>query len=126
VAPVTIGFGVVMILLGVGGYVITDRHSYTALIPAGFGIVLVVLGFLAFKDHLRKHVMHGAAALALIGFIMTAARLPYGTIFAGGPFERPVAVGEQAIMAGLCALFVGLCVRSFIAARRARNSKTPK
>ena len=46
-AKITITFGVLLILLGVIGYLAPGIHSLTALIPAVFGLVLVVLGFLA-------------------------------------------------------------------------------
>jgi len=36
----------------------------------------------------------------------------------GTVFPHPIAVEEKAAMAAICLVFVGLCVRSFIAARR--------
>jgi hypothetical protein len=121
VAPATIVFGLLMTALGLGGYFYTDRVAVTSLIPAFFGIAFLLLGWLGLKGNLRKHAMHAAAALALIGFVMTALRIPYRALLAGDPVERPAAVVETAIMSGLCLVFVGLCVRSFIAARRARS-----
>ena len=44
-------------------------------------------------------------------------------LLSGSEVERPAAVVSQSIMAILMAVFVGLCVRSFIAARRARSLK---
>src|SRR5215467_9296051 len=67
-ANVTIGFGLVLAALGVGGYVATGRTSLTALIPLAFGLVLVVCGALARREALRKHAMHAAAVLGLLGF----------------------------------------------------------
>jgi uncharacterized membrane protein len=124
VAPVAMLFGVLLMLLGVGFYFGTDRVSATALIPAAFGLLLVVLGILARQDKLRKHVMHAAAALALVGCIMALVRL--WPVIITGEAERPAAAMELALMAVLCAAFVGLCVRSFIAARRSRpRSENP-
>lgn len=125
-APVTIGFGLGLILLGVGFYAGTDSKSVTALIPACFGVVFIVLGLLARKDKLRKHVMHAAAALGLIGFLIPAYRVlsPLANLATGGSVDHPPAVIEQSLMALICLLFVGLCVRSFIAARRARSQRT--
>jgi hypothetical protein len=42
----------------------------------------------------------------------------------GAPLAHPVAVEDQAAMAVICLVFVGLCVRSFIAARRGRKLDT--
>lgn len=121
-APVTIGFGILLMVVGIVGYVVTDRVSFTALIPAWFGVALLVLGVLAYKDNLRKHAMHLAAMLGLLGFLFTAkGLLRLATLLTGGEVERPAAVISQSIMAVSCAVFVGLCVKSFVDARRARN-----
>src|SRR5262245_47669024 len=90
-----------------------------------FGLVFVILGMLATKEKLLKHAMHAAAALALLGFLATAAlsfpKLP--ALLSGGEVERPNAVIAQAIMAALCAVFVGLCIKSFLDARRRRADR---
>ena len=41
---ITIGFGVLLILLGVGSYIGTGMTSLTALIPAFFGVAYLYLG----------------------------------------------------------------------------------
>ena len=119
--PVAIGFGVLLIVLGVAFYFVTEMKSVTALIPAAFGLVLVVLGLLGRQERLRKHVMHAAAALALVGVIIPLARLWPG-IQSGG-FDNPNAALETALMGLLCAVFLGLCVRSFVVARRSRSRR---
>ena len=116
-ASTTIVFGLVLTLLGLAGYFLT-RTSVTALIPALFGVVLLMLGLLARSDSIRKHAMHAAAAVALIGCL--------GALFPllrtpSGP-RAAIAVFSQVAMVVLTALFVALCVRSFIAARRTRRS----
>ena len=108
-------------LLGIGGYQGSGHASVTALIPAAFGVPLVLLGLLARSERYRMHAMHGAVLLGLLGVLGTLRgvfRLP--SAFAG-TLERPFAVYAQSAMAVLCAAFVALCVRSFIAARRARG-----
>jgi hypothetical protein len=57
--------------------------------------------------------------VGLLGFIGAAVMVVVENVKAhGGPLAHPVAVEAQAAMAGICLVFVGLCVRSFIAARR--------
>jgi hypothetical protein len=124
VASLTIVFGVLLILLGVGGYFGTGRASLTALIPAIPGILFILLGLMARNARLRMHAMHAAAALALLGFV---AMIPGGLVplvrWAGGTEPaRPPAVISRCIMAGLMLVFLILCVRSFINARRARTA----
>lgn len=119
----TIVFGVLLLGLGVAGFAATGSSHYTALIPAGFGLGFIVLGLLARKDSLRKHAMHVAAMLGLLGFAGNLSALPsVVSLLGGGTVERPAAVIARGMMAFLCAIFVALCVRSFISARRARKA----
>ena len=117
-ASTTIVFGLLLTLLGLGGYFLTGTTSVTALIPAIFGLLLLILGFLARSESIRKHAMHAAAAVALVGCagaLFSLLRAPLAT-------RAAIAVFSQAAMVVLTALFVGLCVRSFVAARRARRT----
>jgi hypothetical protein len=116
VAPITVGVGVLLILLGAGGYAATQAG--TALIPAGFGLALLLLGLLARQEKLRKHAMHTAVLVGLVGF--GGAAFMAVKALASGEVERPVAVAAQGVMAVICGVFVGLCVKSFIDARRRR------
>ena len=114
--------GVLLVVLGVAGYisgVMSDRASITALIPAAFGIVIAGLGLVAWaKESLRKHLMHAAVVVALLGFLATAGRL----IPRLGELTASPAVISQVLMALICLTFVVLAVRSFIVARRERSN----
>ncbi len=119
-AKITIGLGLVLIVLGLGGYVGTGRESLTALIPALFGLPLGFLGLVALKESMRKLAMHVAVVIGLLGFVGTVGglmKLP--VLLTGGELARPAAVAVQAAMAIVCLLFVVLCIRSFIKTRRA-------
>ena len=118
----TVVLSILLILLGLGAYFGAGRSSVTALIPAFFGLPLLILGLLARKDQLRKHTMHVAAGLALIGFLGTVPGLyKVFALLGGGAVERPAAVVVQAIMALMCAIFIALSIRSFVLARRSRS-----
>jgi hypothetical protein len=120
-ANITIGFGIVLIVLGLAGYFWTDMVSPTALIPAAFGLLLIIFGALARDDKRRKMAMHIAVGVGLVGFVGTVAGLfKLFTLLAGGQVDRPKAVVAQAIMAVLMLVYVGMCVKSFIDARRKR------
>jgi multisubunit Na+/H+ antiporter MnhF subunit len=122
-AKTTIMFGVVLILLGIFGFVATGSHAPTALIPAFVGLILVILGFLAITEDTKKRMlfMHIAVTLGLLGFLGTAKSIyDYIRMLQGVQFPRPSAVEEKAAMSVLLLIFVIFCVRSFIAARRAR------
>lgn len=120
----TIVFGVLLILLGVGGYFSSGRVSPTALIPVIPGLVFILLGYIASKPRFRKHAMHVAALLALIGFI---AMIPGGIValirwLSGTTPAHPAAVVSRTIMAALMLVFLVMCIKSFVDARRRPSS----
>lgn len=110
--------GVFLILIGIIGYVygaMDGRPSITALIPAFFGIVLAILGVVAnSKPDLRKHLMHGALLVALLGFIIPIARV----LSKLSTISLSPAVISQLAMALICLIFLVLGIKSFIDARR--------
>lgn len=120
---ITIIFALVFIVLGVGLYFATDRTSVTALIPSFLGILMLGCGLLAQKESRRKHAMHVAVLLALIGAGGSARGVGPALKHAGGEtVDRPIAAWGQVGMAILCVIFIVLAVRSFIAARKARDA----
>lgn len=116
---ITIIFGVVLIGLGAVSYLATGMVSITALIPAFFGLVLVFLGALAGNQTRRRIVMHIAVLVGFLGIAGTfKGLLQLPTYFTGGELARPEAVLAQGIMCLLSFVYVGLCVKSFVDARR--------
>ena len=122
-AKLTLGLGILLILVAIAGFIATGSSHPTALIPGGVGLLFCLFGGLASSPDSKKRMlwMHVAVTVALLCFLGTIKadidvfRLAHGTIF-----EHPVAIEEKAAMSLLCLLFVLLCVRSFIAARRSR------
>jgi hypothetical protein len=118
--------GVLLIVIGIVGYTSQDpsgKVSPTALIPAAFGIAIGLCGVLAiWKENLRKHTMHAAAALSLIG--MVCAPVPFYTRIAKGIEIDPKspAIISSALTTLVCAVFLAMCIRSFAAVRRARQA----
>jgi len=120
-ASTTIALGVALIVLGLAGYVLTGMASVTALIPAFFGIVIALAGLVARDERKRKHAMHAAVAIALIGFLGSIrGLLQIGGVF-DGTAARPAAVISQSIMAVLTFGYVVLAIRSFASARMANR-----
>jgi uncharacterized membrane protein (UPF0136 family) len=121
-AKATMGFGILLIVVGSWGFFATGSQHPTALIPAYFGLVLFWSGVLAIKPERRALWMHIAVTAGLLGFLGAAVQAIREYVAAhGAPLAHPVAVEAQTAMAGICLVFVLLCVRSFIAARRGRN-----
>ena len=111
-------FGRLLILLGIIGYgygFYTGNASLTALIPAFFGLILMILGHVSnAKENLRKHLMHAAAAVGLIGFIVPLMRI----VPKLGDFQLNFPAIMLISMSLLSLIFVVLCVKSFVDARR--------
>lgn len=123
-AKLTIAFAVLLILLGLIGFVSTGSAHPTALIPSGLGVVFAIFGILANTPDSKKRMlwMHISVTVALLAFLGTlpagiqAIRLSHGT-----EYPHPAAVLEKAAMSLLCLIYVLFCVRSFINARMQRN-----
>lgn len=115
-----VAVGIVLIVVGGWAYLASGPGaSLTALIPAVLGAGLTVAGLIGLRGgHARRHAMHGAAAVALIGVLGSVGQL----------IASPAASSEHAGIAqtaglinlGLCGGFLVLAVWSFVQARRAR------
>lgn len=124
---ITILIGVMLILVGVGGYgwAVFDAQktggyaSPTALIPSIIGLLIAIAGGIATSEKMRKHAMHIAILIALLGFLAVAGRLIPG--LASGSVKIGAAFVSQAITAVLLIILVGLGINSFIQARRAKK-----
>jgi hypothetical protein len=124
-ARVTMFFGFVLVLIGVIGFVATGHAHPTALIPAAFGLILLLCGAAANTPNTKRQAlwMHVAVTVSLLGFLGTAmAIFQLIEIFQGIVLPHPPAVEEKAAMSIVCLIFTAICVRSFIAARRARRA----
>ena len=122
-AKVTIAFAVVFIALGLVGFIGTGSVHYTALIPAALGLLLGIFGALSLSPDAgrRKLFMHINVTLGLLGFLGTIMGLiQWFQMLGGAVVKNPPATESKAAMAFLCLVYVILCVRSFIAARKAR------
>ncbi len=120
---VTIAVGILLVILSVISYFATHTSSITVWIPAFFGLVLFLAGLTARDETKMKHAMHAAAAVGLLGFLGTIPGvIKLFTMLSGGTVARPEAVIAQSVMAAILFIFVLLCVKSFIDARRARRA----
>jgi hypothetical protein len=120
---ITVLFALALIVLGVGSYAGTGGVSITALIPAVFGLALLIAGLVARSVGLRHHAMHAAAMVALLGALGSVrGLLPFVSWTLGREVERPGAAAAQTLMLMLilCVAFVGLCINSFVSARKRR------
>jgi hypothetical protein len=117
-------FGLLLTALGVTAYVSPDTlaggkpHQLTALTPAFVGVPILLSGVVVLiSPRMRKHAMHGAAVLGLLG--------TFGGLVP--VFLRKFDFTQTAVIVGsgmtvLSLVFVVLCVKSFVDARKARKA----
>jgi len=117
-------FGLILDAIGLTAYFASGAHSITALIPAFLGTPILLCGLLAnFIPGIRMHVMHVAALFGLLGTLGGLGMgLPKLGGLLAGTLERPMAPIIQISMGMVSLIFLALCVKSFIDARRARKS----
>jgi len=122
-AKVTLVFAVLLVALGLAGYIGTGSEHPTALIPTWIGLALGVGGLLAISPNegRRKLFMHINVTIGLVGFLGGAGSAVRGylrtTEFGLDPITP--ALESQLTLALLMFIYILLCVRSFINARRA-------
>jgi hypothetical protein len=113
--------GALLVATGVVAYVATGAASFTALIPAAVGILLLIAALIGRRsENARKHAMHVALAIALLGALgslMNVVKL--GDLFAGTA-ERPGAIIASTVMFVLLVVYLAAGVRSFVQARAAQ------
>jgi len=115
---ISIIFGILLNIVGVVAYVFTDMQHKTALIPCVFGLLILVCGVIARTPAHLKHAMHAAAMIGLLGLVAGGGRFVMGLI--KGAQGKEAALAATGTMALLCGLYVFCCVKSFIAAKKAR------
>ncbi len=112
--------GLILAALGIVSYLGTGRSSITALIPAFLGVIFVLLAWVARNEAARKHAMHVAMVVALLGIAGTASRLVPGIVNGTLDLARP-AVWAQIITVLLLVWYLVKGIQSFRAARLARG-----
>jgi uncharacterized membrane protein len=118
---VTLVFAVLLIALGLAGYLGTGSLHPTALIPSWIGVALGFGGLLAISpsESRRKLFMHINVSIGLLGFLGGIVEF-VRTFVSGKIIDETVmaALVSKLALAVLLLIYVLLCVRSFIAARR--------
>jgi ABC-type branched-subunit amino acid transport system permease subunit len=122
----TLVIAALMIAVGVYGYTSQDPDkgpvSPTAAMPAVLGVIFAICAVIGFSASRRKHAMHAVAVLSLLGAI--------GSLY---PVIKTLVKGNELVLntpktltslasSLLCLILLVFCVRSFIAARRARRA----
>ena len=111
----TLGYGLFLAAWGIGAGLVSTSDSPTRFIPCLPGIALVVSGWLAKSNpEQRKLWMHVAVVFGLITAILG---IRFFMVMSEG---INLATGSMLMLLITGSAYTGLCVRSFIQARKAR------
>ena len=112
-AKVTQFVGAILVVVGVVAYVATGFASVTALLPSLLGLIIGVLGIVATRIDAGRHAIHAALVVALLGLLGSLQPI-------GGLADAEPAAITSLVTVLVLAVYLGLGVRSFVRARRAR------
>jgi hypothetical protein len=118
---VTLVFSVLLIALGLAGYLCTGSLHPTALIPSWIGVALGFGGLLAISpnESRRKIFMHINVSIGLLGFLGGAVEVVRSYVHASFAGTTEIAaMASKLAMTTLLLIYLLLCARSFSAARR--------
>lgn len=109
--------GAILVAIGVGGYATAEVKSLTALIPAAIGVVFLIVGALVTAiPATRKHSMHVAAMVALLGILAVGGR---GVMsLSNMNLAKAISFGGTTLV---LVVFLVLAIQSFIEVRRERE-----
>jgi apolipoprotein N-acyltransferase len=123
-ARVGIVFGLVLCGLTAVALVWTPVKSPTQFIPMMLGIPILFCGVVALNPHRRRHAMHAASGIAMLGTVGGAGTSSYWLMtLAGGEVIDRNSLNLVVAMTIVCAVFVAVCVVSFISTRRRKRNQ---
>jgi hypothetical protein len=100
--------GLLLIVWSVVTYFLSESRSFTAFIPAGFGGLLALCGLIGRSEGARKHAMHAAAMVGLLG-VLGGFGMGLRKVFS----EPGMAAYSQLFLGIVCLVFLIVCIRSF-------------
>ena len=118
-------YGVFLILWATVVSVVSESQSITSWIPSFMGAPILISGILAKVNPERRKVwMHIAVFFGLLSFLGGLDFLR-GFMAEGGPFAKPYAGASKLMLLVTGGVYTLGCVKSFIWARKDRESNAP-
>jgi len=117
--------GGILTATGVIAYLVSDTSSMTALIPSALGVLLLAAAVISRAPNARRHAIHAALAVAVLGVAGTAMNvMKFGELLSGTA-ERPNAVIASTVTFVVLLVFLAAGIASFVKARRSRAAQEP-
>lgn len=120
---ITIGFGVLLMVISIGTYVMADEAGFGALLPAILGLLILGCGAGSIvKKEQRKNLMHVAVLLATVGILVPL----IGIILFIAELNKNEALElvRIVLVTLACGAYLYFAIQSFITARKARSGKS--
>ena len=115
----TIWTGGILTATGLAAYLITGAESVTSLIPAVIGVLLLIAGGVGARvPGARRHAVHAALAIAVLGALGSLTNVAQIGDLISGDAERPAAIVVSVIMCVVLIAYLAVGIRSFVTARR--------
>ncbi len=105
--------GIVLIVLGVSAYVLSDFASITALIPAIFGVVIAILGVVGQQQPDRQRLAaYGIGLLAVLGVLGSMRGVPaIIALLTGEAVDSVIAAVSQGAMIIICLILLAAVIQ---------------
>lgn len=105
--------GIVLVVLGVGAYVLSDFASITALIPAVFGVLVAILGVVGYQETDRQRLAaYGIGLLAVLGLLGSTRGIPdIIALLTGEAVESTIAAVAQGTMIVICLVLLAAVIQ---------------
>ncbi|WP_254544856.1 MULTISPECIES: hypothetical protein [Halobacteriales] len=115
--------GIVLVVLGVGAYVLSDFASITALIPAIFGSVIAILGVVGRQQPTRQRLAaYGIGLLAVLGVLGSMRGIPaIIALLIGDSVDSVIAAVSQGAMIVICLVLLAAVIQFVRDTRAATN-----
>ena len=112
---ISVAYGILLIVWGVGITLISGSDSFTSLIPAVLGVPVLIFGILSIvfpnKKKLFMHIVVSVGLIIFLGGLDLLRSL-------GDPFQNVWADTSKLMLMISGFLFTFLCIKSFIFARK--------
>ncbi|TWU21148.1 hypothetical protein Pla52o_41820 [Novipirellula galeiformis] len=118
---IAIFFGLLLCTVTLAALIASMQKIPAQFCPMMLGIPMLFCGVVGLNPHRRKHAMHVAAAIALLGTLMGGSNTLF-TLFRllRGIEVNPLGMRIVMVMTVLCVVYLVLSIVSFIQTRRRR------